>query len=116
MKCTCDEFGESACRACGYGLLECDCGMRFTAPLRPKSFMQVMCPACGQCFSGQEENGGNGCWRKEDTDGPVYNRGRSEGWADVCAELRAIIDPDDAHHWNKDGLLKEVERLAREHK
>jgi hypothetical protein len=34
----------------------------------------------------------------------------------VCAELRAIIDPDDAHHWNKDGLLKEVERLARDHK
>jgi hypothetical protein len=116
MKCTCDEFGESACRACGYGLLECECGMRFTAPLRPKSFMRIMCPACGQCYSGQEENCGNGCWRKEGTDGPVYNAGRSEGRADVCAVLRAILDPDDKHHWNIDGVIEEVRRLARDHK
>ena len=30
--------------------------------------------------------------------------------------LEEILDPDDKHHWNKDGLLKEVERLARDHK
>jgi len=50
------------------------------------------------------------------TDGQDYKAGRHEGHADVCAELRAILDPDDKHHWNKDGLLKEVERLARDHK
>jgi hypothetical protein len=49
--------------------------------------------------------------RKEGTDGPVYNAGRSEGHADVCAELRKIIDPKGKNHWNKDGLLKEVARL-----
>jgi hypothetical protein len=98
-------------------------------------FIEVRCDKCGsvglsrRCFYAHQmreelkakgwkhiAEGGNGCWRKEDTDGPVYNRGRSEGWADVCAELRAILDPDDGHRWNKDGLLKEVERLARDHK
>jgi alpha-D-ribose 1-methylphosphonate 5-triphosphate synthase subunit PhnG len=78
--------------------------------------MRIMCPACGQCYSGQEENCGNGCWRKEGTDGPVYNAGRSEGRADVCAVLRAILDPDDKHHWNIDGVIEEVRRLARDHK
>lgn len=47
----------------------------------------------------------------EGTDGPVYNRGRSEGHADVCASLRAILDPGDRNHWNIDGLLKEVARI-----
>jgi hypothetical protein len=44
-------------------------------------------------------------------DGEVYNAGRSEGRADVCASLRSILDPDDKNHWNLDGLLIEVERL-----
>jgi len=117
MKCTCDEIGESSCREHGYGLLECDCGMRFTAPLHVKSFMLIQCPACGQSYAGYEDFC-NGMWkkiteqeRKEGTDGPVYNAGRSEGHADVCAELRKIIDPKDKNHWNKDGLLKEVARL-----
>jgi len=48
------------------------------------------------------------------TDGPLYNAGRCEGRADVCAGLRKILDPTDAHHWNKDGLLGEVDRLKRE--
>lgn len=45
-------------------------------------------------------------------DGRAYKHGRSEGRADVVAELRAILDPDDAHHWNQDGVLGEVRRLA----
>jgi len=49
----------------------------------------------------------------ESADGPVFNQGRHEGWADVCAKLRAILDADDARHWNMDGLLKEVQRLAK---
>lgn len=113
MKCTCDEIGESSCREHGFGLLECDCGMRFTAPLHVQSFMLIQCPACGQSYAGYEDCC-NGMWkkiteqeRKEGTDGPIY----SEGRADVCAELRAIIDPQDKNHWNKDGLLKEVARL-----
>jgi hypothetical protein len=28
--------------------------------------MMVMCPACGQCFSGREETAGPGRWRKCD--------------------------------------------------
>jgi len=39
----------------------------------------------------------------EGTDSPVYNRGRAEGQADMCAELRTILDPNDVHHWNKEG-------------
>lgn len=49
----------------------------------------------------------------ESADGPVFNQGRHEEWADVCAKLRAIIDADDAQHWNMDGLLNEVQRLAK---
>jgi len=113
MKCTCDGIGASPCRQHGYGLLECECGMRFTAPLCPKSFMQIQCPACGQCYSGQEETCGPGCWKKESTDGAVYNVGRWEGRADVVAELRAILDPDDTKHWNKDGVIAAVRRLMR---
>lgn len=45
-------------------------------------------------------------------DGRAYKHGRCEGRADVVAELRAILDPDDAHHWNQDGVLGEVRRLA----
>jgi hypothetical protein len=48
----------------------------------------------------------------EATDGPAYNAGRAEGRADMCASIRAIIDPADTHHWNRDGLLEEVRRLA----
>jgi hypothetical protein len=44
-------------------------------------------------------------------DGPIYNSGRLEGWADVAAQLRKILDPKDTHHWNLDGLLAEVARL-----
>jgi hypothetical protein len=47
------------------------------------------------------------------TDGPVFNSGRSEGWTDICAELRQILDPIDHNYWNKDGLLKEIIRLKR---
>lgn len=45
-------------------------------------------------------------------DGPVYNAGRSEGKADVAAELRAIIDPTDEQHLSLDGLLDIVRKLA----
>jgi hypothetical protein len=45
-------------------------------------------------------------------DGPLYSDGRLMGHADVCAELRAILDPKDAHQWNMDGLLKEVRRIV----
>lgn len=48
-----------------------------------------------------------------DTDGEAYNAGRSEGHADVAAELRKILDPDDKNHWNLDGVLKEVEKLVK---
>jgi hypothetical protein len=47
----------------------------------------------------------------ERADSPVYNAGRMEGWADVAAQLRKVLDPTDAHHWNLDGLLAEVARL-----
>ena len=47
---------------------------------------------------------------------PRIIEGRSEGHADVCAELRAIIDPQDKNHWNKDGLLHEVIRLLTAYK
>lgn len=50
---------------------------------------------------------------QETTDGEVYNRGRSEGHADIAAKLRAIIDPDDQRHLNLDGVLKEVEWLVK---
>lgn len=48
-----------------------------------------------------------------DTDSETYNAGRSEGHADVAAELRKILDPDDKNHWNLDGVLKEVEKLVK---
>ena len=63
MKCTCDEIGESSCREHGFGLLECDCGMRFTAPLHVKSFTLIQCPACGQSYAGYEDCC-NGMWKK----------------------------------------------------
>ena len=46
-------------------------------------------------------------------DGETYNAGRSEGHADIAAELRKIIDPEDKKHLNLTGLLKEVERLVK---
>lgn len=46
-------------------------------------------------------------------DGPIYNLGRSEGRSDVIAEVRRILDPGDAHHWNADGVMSEIKRLAR---
>jgi len=46
------------------------------------------------------------------TDGPIYNSGRHEGRADMCAELRRILDPEDTNHWNGDGLLARVRLLA----
>lgn len=45
-------------------------------------------------------------------DGPAFNAGRNEGRADVCADLRVILDPEHRHHWNLDGLLNEVKRLV----
>lgn len=46
------------------------------------------------------------------TDGPVYERGRWEGRADVAARLREILDPEDKNKWTLDGCLKEVKRLV----
>lgn len=46
------------------------------------------------------------------TDGAAYNSGRAEGRADLCAALRAVLDPADTHHWNQDGLLGEARRLV----
>lgn len=46
------------------------------------------------------------------TDGETYNRGRSEGLADVAVELRSILDPEDENKWNIDGVLNEVRRLC----
>lgn len=47
------------------------------------------------------------------TDSETYNAGRSEGNADVAAEIRKIIDPEDKNHFNLQGALKEVEDLVR---
>ena len=47
------------------------------------------------------------------TDSETYNAGRSEGNADVAAELRKIIDPEDKKHLNLSGLLKEIELLIK---
>lgn len=47
------------------------------------------------------------------TDGEAYNAGRSEGHADVAAELRRIIDPEDKKRLNLTGVLKEVENLVK---
>lgn len=44
-------------------------------------------------------------------DGPMYRAGRLEGHADMCAELRMLLDPRDTHHWNRDGLLGAVVSL-----
>lgn len=49
---------------------------------------------------------------KAATDGPAYNAGRSEGRADIAAELRAALDPDDVHHWNITGVIGHVRGLA----
>ena len=38
------------------------------------------------------------------TDSETYNAGRSEGNADVAAELRKIIDPEDKKHLNLTGF------------
>jgi hypothetical protein len=46
------------------------------------------------------------------TDSETYNAGRAEGNADVAAELRKIIDPEDKKHLNLTGALKETERLV----
>lgn len=46
-------------------------------------------------------------------DGPLYQAGRLEGHADIAARLRAILDPEDVHHWNIDGVLKAVEDNAK---
>lgn len=45
------------------------------------------------------------------TDTEEYNRGRAEGNADVAAELRKILDPQDKLHLNLTGALKRVEAL-----
>lgn len=46
------------------------------------------------------------------TDGPVYNRGRVEGQSDVVGRIRKILDPTNLNHWDADGVMKEIERLA----
>jgi hypothetical protein len=45
-------------------------------------------------------------------DGPTFNLGRSEGRADVAAELRRIIDPNDEQHLSLDGTLDIVRKLV----
>ena len=45
------------------------------------------------------------------TDTEEYNRGRAEGNADVAAELRKILDPQDKLHLDLTGALKRVEAL-----
>lgn len=47
-------------------------------------------------------------------DGPVFVSGRHEGWSDIAAKLRAILDPADTEHLNLDGLLCRVAHLAAE--
>jgi hypothetical protein len=64
MTCTCDAFDDSPCPEHGYGLLECECGQRFRAPLCAKSFMALQCSTCGQRYAGHEENCGPGMWKK----------------------------------------------------
>ena len=44
-------------------------------------------------------------------DEPLFQQGITEGRADVCAKLRAIVDPGDTNHWSLDGLLQHVEML-----
>jgi len=64
VKCTCDDIGESPCEEHGYGELECECGVRFRAPLIAKSFIAIQCPACSQRYAGYEEHCGPGYWKK----------------------------------------------------
>lgn len=44
----------------------------------------------------------------EGTDGKYYRAGRAEGVADMCADLRTILDPKDKLHMNREALLDEV--------
>lgn len=48
------------------------------------------------------------------TDGPIYNRGRTEGRADIASMLRQVVDPSDSGHLNIEGVLAEVARLKAE--
>lgn len=48
-------------------------------------------------------------------DDPVFQQGRHEGWSDIAAKLRAIVDPNDVDHLNIDGLLVRVAVLYMDH-
>lgn len=47
------------------------------------------------------------------TDTDSYMAGRSEGHADVAAEIRKIVDPEDSQHLNLTGLLKIISSLIK---
>jgi len=47
-------------------------------------------------------------------DTETYNAGRAQGNADVAAELRKILDPQDKRQLNLNGLLKRIEELLAE--
>jgi len=66
MRCTCDDFSDSPCPEHGYGEFECDCGVRFGAPLVAKNLMIIECPKCKQRYVGEEDMG-NGYWRNVGT-------------------------------------------------
>lgn len=80
----------------------------------PRQSCIVVCEECGATLESNET--GKFCgeqWNRRViiADDPSYDAGRLEGHADMCAELRRIIDPHDENKWNKKGLLKEVCRL-----
>lgn len=74
------------------------------------------CPSCGAVAMGPGID--RIAWalaaakRLTAVDGPVYNRGRTQGQMDVAAELREILDPEDKNKLNLNGSLAEVRRLA----
>lgn len=53
---------------------------------------------------------------ESEPDEPNYNCGRIEGHADVCAQLRAILDPENVEHLSLDGLLEAIVGLREQAK
>lgn len=69
------------------------------------SYSSQPCPLCA-CYKEIAE-----LEKQTAVDGPIYNAGRREGHADMCAALRAILDPQDKEHWDENGILKEISKL-----
>lgn len=87
-----------------------ECGQRPLVGLCAKhaAIRSIFCPACERDEACAEIAR---LRQAAATDGPVFERGRNEGWSDVAARLRGVLDPYDVNHWNLDGLIAEVGRL-----